>query len=316
MSRITQWHPLSEQFGKIEDWPTFLESIKKTKGNEHAILYRIVDGKKQGLDGRNRQTACRELRLKCKTRCVRVPDEEVEDFIIRCNVYRRHLDADSRGRIVSLLSKEGNTVRDIAGALGVGKSTVQRDLSTNDNASVPNGTNGQNSCVTDKKGRKKKKPAPPPVLCEVCKLKGAVVGCPTCERMAIADKQNKKREKADQASEIVDVFKNRVPKRCRDAYCDKWIPQTYDFLAVFFDDLMRRRIASGMEKRKKHYPFYDVPEFIEGLGFLQQYLEKLLNHLRDLRPVAVCPKCAGKGCAACKQSGLVPRNVYEKLNGG
>ena len=50
------FHPFAERFPLIQgdEWEAFKASVRHTKGNEEAVTYRMADGKKQGLDGRNR----------------------------------------------------------------------------------------------------------------------------------------------------------------------------------------------------------------------------------------------------------------------
>ena len=43
------------------------------------------------------------------------------------------------------------------------------------------------------------------------------------------------------------------------------------------------------------------------------YLDQILNFLKENRPAGVCPACAGKGCDKCNLKGLVPRELYLKL---
>src|SRR5262249_4645603 len=111
------------------------------------VTYRIVNGEMQGLDGRNRHRACQELGLECCTKEVALDDGEVRDYILRCNVHRRHLNAELRQEVVSELRSDGQSTRQNAESLGVGQSTVIRDLA---NSGEPNGSTG---AVTGKDGK-------------------------------------------------------------------------------------------------------------------------------------------------------------------
>jgi hypothetical protein len=114
--------------------------------------------------------------------------------------------------------------------------------------------------------------------------------------------------------ELKDHFGNPIPKRCRAAWCDPWIQSAIDTLATVAGTFRKARLADGMSKRVKHYPFFEKKDFIDGCGMVDHTLDLLLDHLKAGRPAGVCPTCQGKGCTDCGMSGLVPREVYEKLS--
>jgi transposase-like protein len=121
-------------------WESFKQSIKETNGNaEDPIVYRVVNGERQGIDGRSREKACLELGIEPTYDEIDLADEEVVPFILRRNLYRRHLSAELRRQLVAELRTEGKSTRQIAETLGVGKSTVERDIKET-RATVPNGT--------------------------------------------------------------------------------------------------------------------------------------------------------------------------------
>ncbi len=124
-----------------------------------------------------------------------------------------------------------------------------------------------------------------------------------------------KKPKATKTTDVAkDAFGNDLPKRCRDAYCDPWIQQTYDFLCLTSEQFRNERIGDGIRKRSKHYPFFNAKDIADGAAFVVQYLDDLIAHFRDNRPAGVCPACNGEGCGKhCRSSGLVPRQVYEQM---
>jgi hypothetical protein len=138
VKRLDGWHAESKKFPRLEgdERAALKTSLKRTKGNaEEPILYRMVNGKSQGLDGLNREELCQELGITPTFKRVDVSDDEVRDFIWRRNLYRRHLTAEQRRPFVEEMRAEGASIRTIAETLGVGRTTVSRDLS-----GVPNGT--------------------------------------------------------------------------------------------------------------------------------------------------------------------------------
>jgi transposase len=147
-----EWHPFAAKFPLLEgeEWKAFKESIRKTKGNEVPVVYRLVEGNKQGIDGRNRERACLELKLECNYEKRFFDDEaKIRDYIIRRNVHRRHMSKELRQEIVGELRADGQSTRQIAEKLGVSQSTIANDLnSTEQNCSV--------ETVVGKDGKKRK----------------------------------------------------------------------------------------------------------------------------------------------------------------
>lgn len=142
-----QWHPLALAFPLMEgdEWTAFRDSIKATGGNaDDPVIYRMVNGRKQGLDGRLREKACAETGCECHYRKAFIDDDKVAEFIIRKNLRRRHLDKESRQALVQAMRSQGMTQAKIATSLGVSQRTVERD-SAAQNAQLP--TNVGNSSL-------------------------------------------------------------------------------------------------------------------------------------------------------------------------
>jgi hypothetical protein len=140
------WHPYAEEWPLLkgvdpEGWEQFKSGIKATKGiADNPVRFRIADGRMQGLDGRNRFFACKELRIKPAMKKVSVSDDEVMDYIDRWNLHRRHyMTPELRQKLVAKRRELGQPIREIADALRVSKSTVARDIEAT-GATVPNGT--------------------------------------------------------------------------------------------------------------------------------------------------------------------------------
>jgi hypothetical protein len=156
----------------------------------------------------------------------------------------------------------------------------------------------------------------PRILCDRCDRVGGggVKDCPACRDLNRKPKSAPKvklPENPDAAP--LDAFGTPIPKRCRDAYADPWIQEAVDFLGVASVAFWQSRLADGMRKRQQHYPEINGQEFRDGYGQVGNDMDKLLEHLKEFRPVGVCPACKGEGCGHCKMCGLVSRKVYEKL---
>lgn len=96
----------------------------------------IVDMDGNILDGHHRSRIATELGMKYPTNRIQVNSHEMGEEIARTlNTDRRHLTVEQRQQLVVDLRAQGFSTRAIAGAVGVGSTTVHRDL-----ASVPDGT--------------------------------------------------------------------------------------------------------------------------------------------------------------------------------
>lgn len=302
-----EWHPFAERFPVMEgtEWQHFTESISKSNGPIEPITYRMVDGRQQGLDGRNRWLACKELKIDCPSREIQLADEDVAEYILRKNLDRRHLSSDMRRVFITELRAQGRSTRQIGETLGVSHQTVIRELtSTGPNVTV------ETVVGTDGKERK----ASTKILCDRCQRVGATAGCPACQDLNRKDKVAKPRGKREKVKEEVkDNHGNLVPKRCKDAWCDGWIQEAFDFLCVWGEKFRAQKLRQGMEKRKHKYPFFKAADFGGAMDWIVHYLDLATDHLKDMRPDGVCPACQGAGCAKCNTSGLVPRELYKKL---
>lgn len=94
------------------------------------------------LDGHQRKRISDELGVECPSRSFEVQDDDEAREVARTlNEDRRQLSAEDRRPVVAALREEGHSVRAIAGAVGVSKAQVERDLKK---AGVPPGTPDEN----------------------------------------------------------------------------------------------------------------------------------------------------------------------------
>ncbi len=110
--------------------PAPIESALRASIKLHGVLVPVaVDQNGHVLDGHHRQRIAEEEGVECPTTIIQVDDDADADEIARTlNADRRQLDESERKKAVSELRANGHSVRAIAGALGVSKSTVHNDL--------------------------------------------------------------------------------------------------------------------------------------------------------------------------------------------
>lgn len=123
----------------------------------------IIDQDGQLLDGHHRRRIAAEERVACPTRQVIVPpDADPAEVALTLNNDRRHMDREQRRAVVAHLRSEGFSTRAIADAVGVGKSTVDRDL----DGIVPAGTMPDTVRTSDGRTYPATRPEPKPAPVE------------------------------------------------------------------------------------------------------------------------------------------------------
>ena len=293
-----QQHPLpADDYKDIsgEEWKAFLADVK-----EHGVINNrriaLFDGKV--IDGWQLQRACVQLEIRPNYYNLHLPPGmTIEKWVKIVQENRRHETPEVIGkranerqaRILSAREK-GESIRAIADAEDVSTTTVKRDLAEGA-APTQQGAPRSPAKVTGKDGK-------------------------TYPGKSMADKlaaRLKRQQAAVAPTEKVDDYRTPLPNRCVDAYCDPWIQEAIDFLSVAVTQFWEKRLADGLDKRKKHYPFFNAKDFADGCAMVGNTMEQLLTHLKDFRPSGVCPGCAGSGCGECHTTGLVPRDRYKKL---
>jgi hypothetical protein len=317
-----------------------------SKHCDDLVLLHIEDEDKNVLgDGHHREAVAADLGIEYNTRLVEVPDRpSALAWVIRNQLGRRNLTDERRsyyrgkeylherktvgrpadGKLSHCETiSAGATAKVIAERNGVSPATIHRDadfatacdkLPDDVKEKILNGT---------LKTSRKKVAEQAGTLCERCTRLGQETpkdGCAKCQlarrdakKAATKKRQEKKREAKAQASDTVDAYGTAIPKGLLPAWNDPWIGETLEMLGVSLDKMLTYRPTTGLNKRAKHYPFYDAKDFEAGFGFATNYLQQLIEHLKEFRPVAVCPVCNGKKCGHCRQSGLVPRHAYDRI---
>lgn len=200
----------------------------------------------------------------------------------------------------------GSTAEELAETHGVSPETIKRD------AKFAEAVDAAPEDVREKvlNGELPRSTVTHP-LCERCQRVGPVKGCPMCKEMRPAKK--KANPITDDGTPPKDAFGNDLPRHCRDAYLDPWMQATIDYLGVTVAQFWEKRLADGLNKRKRHFPAVNVTDFVDGCGMAGNTLEQLLDHLKENRPAGVCPACKGKRCPECHMKGLVTRKRYAEL---
>lgn len=163
-----EFHPYAETFDLLEGtaYEEFRADIA-ANGCREPVKYRLVAGKRQGLDGRNRLRACKDLELPCPEIAVEVDDESVVAYIDSLNVHRRHLSRETqqvkraeRVKRVAEKRAQGQSYRAIAESEGISDAQARRDAQT---ATAPGGAvDPPDGKVTGRDGKKRpaRKPKP------------------------------------------------------------------------------------------------------------------------------------------------------------
>ncbi len=322
-----EFHPAADKYGKLWSETRLNRAAADMKKHgfdrNHPIF--LYDGKI--IIGRNRYLAALKAGVEPRVEELRLrKGETLDEAVKRDNLERNHYTAEEEAELraerieeVVAARQEGKSTRTIAKQVGVSESTVRNDLASAGAQGCapapPNGkvtgSNGVSQAATHAKPEKK--------LCDGCSHNRRIgralpKSCPACADLNRKPKGEKKPKKDKNApSGDKDAFGNEVPKRCRDVLFDPWVEQTIDLLGTGLDKILAARIADGMRKRQKRMPHFNADDVVDGIRFIQQYMEQVIDHLRDHRPAAVCPGCQGKGCGGCLMSGLVSKIDYEVL---
>lgn len=114
-------------FGSL---PSHIEAAMRSSIKRFGVLVPVaIDQQGRVIDGHHRSRIANELGVECPTTTLTVAsDDDAREIARTLNADRRQLSEEERKKVVADLRQEGHSVRAIAGALGVGKSTVHEDL--------------------------------------------------------------------------------------------------------------------------------------------------------------------------------------------
>lgn len=150
-------------FQLFDALPQHIEDALRASIDRFGVLVPVVrDQHGNTIDGHHRARIADELGVKYRIDVMRISGEDEAREIARTlNSDRRHLDEEQRRAVVADLRREGHSERAIAGALGVSKTTVHRDI---EHASTGPGGPVQPERVKslDGKERPATRPAPKP----------------------------------------------------------------------------------------------------------------------------------------------------------
>jgi len=311
-----EFHPFSNEYPMMPDEDVGRMEINM-RDNGFDPRFPIVTYQGKVLDGRNRYLASSRAEVSPVIVSFTGNDEQARLFVQTANEHRRHLTREwlerlrqDRMKRIGPKRKEGKSVRTIAAEENVSPSTIHREL----NELSDQGEDVEPEEIVGQDGKTRPAKRADPTLCPRCQ-RCQRVGMPvpkSCE-MCKELREPKKDEKPKASDAVLDCFGTPVPPERRGALLDPWVTKAIDTIAMVEEQLRKARLADGMRKRAKHYPFFDEQDFIDGVGMAQNTLDQLLSHLKGNRPAAVCPMCEGKGCADCKLSGLVPRALHATL---
>lgn len=149
-------------FGSL---PSHIEAAMRASMERFGVLIPIaVDQDGRIIDGHHRKRLSEELGIKCPSMTIKVETEyEALEIAETLNSDRRQMTEEMRKEVAADLRAKGHSVRAIAGALNVGKSTVDRDLAQVSRAGHLEGeptrvTGTDGKSYSSKPARSKKKP--------------------------------------------------------------------------------------------------------------------------------------------------------------
>ena len=155
---------VSGPYQLFKDLPPAIESALRDSIDRFGVLVPVAkDQHGNVLDGHQRARIADDLGLKYPVNIIEVADEDEAREIARTlNEDRRAMPKAERLPVVQALREEGHSMRAIAGAVGVTKSQVERDLSTVPDGTVPDRVTGLDGKT--RPARREPKPEPADAL--------------------------------------------------------------------------------------------------------------------------------------------------------
>lgn len=329
---FTPSHPYAELFPLHDEGKPFEDFWLDIQQN--GLKDKIVKYQDKILDGRRRERGCRRAGVEPKYIEFKGSEMEALTFVISKNLHRRHLGEGEKAIVAARITtaKTGNpsttnaknkqntyssqnatntekpvTAKEAAGMTGTTEAKVDRAKKV-----IANGTPELEQAVID--GTLSVSDAAS-VADEPKKVQNQAVEDVKNGKAPTAKKAVEDKKIAAEKPVPVDAFGTEIPKSLRAVFEDPWVQDSIDAIAVLEEKFRKERFADGMHKRAKHLKYMNAKDFCDGVGFIMNYMDQILAHLKDNRYAAVCPSCEGKKCPDCLESGLVPRNVYAKLKG-
>lgn len=124
------------------------EALKRDIEARGIVLPALLDENGKTIDGHQRRRVAAELGIDCPTITIEgLSEDDKVSLAISLNTFRRHLTGVERSKAIQQMALLGMSVRRIADATGLSKSTVQREVS-----GVPSGTPESPPTVTTSGG--------------------------------------------------------------------------------------------------------------------------------------------------------------------
>jgi hypothetical protein len=289
------WHSYADTYPSLEgdDYETFKADIL-AHGVRETVKFRIVDGTRQYLDGRNRVRACQEQGIDCPEEEVEVEDAHVEAFIDSLNLHRRHLTKEQRHARVQVLRDRGYSTRLIAEMLDVDPNTVRNDITDIEDSRLNSG--GENS--------------PPENGHPSVNSQNSVIGKDS-KRYPVKAKRNKmaasRTKKNAPSGEIEDSLTDSIGESVPPG-----LTSIFTKAREFKEKINQlNALNRWIEETKKHPAgAYLIPQAIN--------LRDLKDAIEFGSPYAVCPMCKGvaktrKANCCCRQKGWLLKTSYANL---
>lgn len=148
------------------------------------------------------------------------------------------------------------------------------------------------------------------------------------ESVAAAWKEYQRRQ-APAKGEMLDAVGQPIPEHLRDLFGDPWLDVLCRELSEGKKSLGLARLAARIKGKAERYLWvqYELiagsPDKDRKFGWAEsavEFIESIIDHLKQNKPYAVCPCCGGKyagktlGCKECRHSGAVPEYRFRELS--
>jgi hypothetical protein len=178
----------------------------------------------------------------------------------------------------------------------------QPDLESSSGGPRRTGRDGKSRPVESKRGQK------PKLLCSRCKRVGYVKDCIHCLEL------NKPPEQTTKSDTLLDGNDKEVPSRLRDLFGDPWLKKILARASESLLPFEGSEWRSALKNKTTRYAgWMDAGRVLVSLEAAETHIKRFVELIEQAIPYAVCPKCEGKKCPACNNSGWLPLAAWEEM---
>ena len=112
---------------------------------------------------------------------------------------------------------------------------------------------------------------------------------------------------------VKDALGNDVPLLVRDHFADRTLPEVLETVRGWLDQLNWPSLLNKIKPKVRAFLFLRIEDLGRHLDEAHDSLNAAVETVEAGMPYAVCVRCEGKGCEACRTTGYLPKWRYDEL---